>query len=98
MGIQVYSNKEPRSYPRRDNYEISQRKFCHRKQTKLKTIFFSGTTGPISTKLGTKHPWLLGIEVCSKEGPCPFLRADNRKITKDTFTILKDLLQNQNIL
>ena len=24
-------------------------------------IFFSRTTGPISTKLGTKYPWLKGI-------------------------------------
>ena len=32
-------------------------------------IFFSRTTGPISTKLGTKHPWVKGIQVCSNEGP-----------------------------
>ena len=29
-------------------------------------IFFSRTTGPISTKLGTKHPWVKGIQVFCK--------------------------------
>ena len=32
------------------------------------------STEPISTKLGTKHPWLKGIQVCSNKGPCPFPR------------------------
>ena len=27
------------------------------------------TTGPISDKLGTQHPWAKGIQVCSNEGP-----------------------------
>ena len=26
-------------------------------------------SGPISTKLGTKHPWVKGIQVCSNEEP-----------------------------
>ena len=26
------------------------------------------TTGPISTKHSTKHPWVKGIQVCSNEG------------------------------
>ena len=30
-------------------------------------IFFSGTTGPISTKLGTKHPWVKRFQVCSND-------------------------------
>ena len=38
------------------------------------------TTGPISTKLGTKHPWVKGIQVCSNEGPRPFPRGDNYEI------------------
>ena len=29
-------------------------------------IFFSKTTGPISTKLYTKHPWMKGYQVQSK--------------------------------
>ena len=36
------------------------------------SIFFSRTTESISTKLGTKHPWVKGISVFSNEGPCPF--------------------------
>jgi hypothetical protein len=31
-------------------------------------IFFSRTTGPILTRLGTNYPWVKGIQVCSKEG------------------------------
>ena len=27
------------------------------------------TIGPILTKLGTMHPWLKGIQVCSNDGP-----------------------------
>ena len=30
--------------------------------------FFSRTAGPISTKLGTKYPWVKGIQVCLNEG------------------------------
>ena len=34
----------------------------------------------MSTKLGTKHPWVKGIQVCSNEGPHPFLRGDNNEV------------------
>ena len=33
------------------------------------TELFSRTTEPISTKLGTKHPWVKRIQVCSNEEP-----------------------------
>ena len=36
-------------------------------------------TGPISTKLGTKHSWVKGIQVCSNEGSCLFPSGDNLK-------------------
>ena len=36
----------------------------------------------ISTKLGTKHPWVNGIQVCTNEWPHPFPRGDNYKIAK----------------
>ena len=45
-------------------------------------IFSSRTSGPISTKLGTKHPWVKGIQVCSDEGLCPFPRGDIYKLQK----------------
>ena len=45
---------------------------------------FSRTTGWISTKFSTKHPWVIGIQVCSNKGPRPFTRGDtcNYKIVK----------------
>ena len=45
-------------------------------------IFFSRTAWPISTKLGTKHPWVLGIQVWPNEGQHPFPRVDNYEIAK----------------
>ena len=40
-------------------------------------VLFSRSTGPISTNLGTKHPLVKGIQVCSKEGPSLSPRVDN---------------------
>ena len=51
--------------------------------------FFSRTTGPILTKLGTNHPWGEGIQVCSNEGQDPSSRGDNGKRVK----IHRDLLK-----
>ena len=31
--------------------------------------FYSRTMGLISSKLGTKKPWIKGIQICSNEGP-----------------------------
>ena len=56
--------------------------------TKFK-IFFSRTKKPILTKLGTKHPWVKGIQVCAKEGLHPFPRGDNHEIGKIHWQILK---------
>jgi hypothetical protein len=39
--------------------------------------FFSRTTGPILTRLGTNHPWGKGIQVCSNEGNSRSPRGDN---------------------
>ena len=33
-------------------------------------------------QIGTMHPWVKGIQVCSNEGPFPFPKADNCKIAK----------------
>jgi len=33
--------------------------------------FFSRTTTPISTKLGRKHAWKMGIQICSNKGLAP---------------------------
>ena len=66
MGIKVCLIERRRSFPRDDNYEISKIHWWDLK------IFFSRTTGPISNKLGTMHPWLKGIQVYSNGGPALF--------------------------
>jgi hypothetical protein len=45
-------------------------------------IFFSRTTGPILTKLGTNNSWVKGIQVCSKEGDSLSPMGDNSKKVK----------------
>ena len=52
-------------------------------------IFFSRITRPISTKLGTKHPWVKGIQVCTNKGPHLFPRGDNYEISKIHCRLLK---------
>ena len=42
---------------------------------KILKMFISRTTGPISIKLGTKHPWGKLIQVCSNEGQ-PLLQGE----------------------
>ena len=73
MGIQflLIINEGPRPFPRGDNKEIAKIHWWPLK------IFFLRTTGPISMKLGTKHPKVMGNHICSNEGPCPFPRGDN---------------------
>ena len=46
----------------------------------------SRTTGPISTKLNTEHPWVKGIQFLSNEGLALFLRGDNSKNWKKILT------------
>ena len=77
-GIQVSSNEGKRSFSRGDtyNYEIAKINWRY-----LKILFFR-ITESISTKLGTKHHWVLGIQVCSNERPCPIPRGDNYEIAK----------------
>ena len=40
-------------------------------------MFFSRTTGPISTKFGTKHPLVMGIKVCTNKEPFYAHKVDN---------------------
>ena len=76
MAIQVLSNEGPHPFPRGDNKEIAK---IHSRTLK---IFFLRTTGQISTKLGTKHSWVMGNHVCSNDGPCTFPNGDNNEIVK----------------
>ena len=76
MGIQVCSNEGSRPFPRGGNYK-------KRKDTLAKfKNFFSRTTGPISIKLGKKHPRVKRIQICSNEWPCLFQRGDHYKTAK----------------
>ena len=45
---------------------------------------------PISTRPGTKHSWLSGIQICSKEGPRPLPRRVSNEIAKIDWRNLKD--------
>ena len=48
----------------------------------FKFIFFSITTRRISTRLGTQHPLVKGIQVCSNERSHSIPRGDNNQIIK----------------
>ena len=74
-GNKVCSIGEPSPFTRGDNYEIAG------SITKFKKIF-SRTTGPISIKLGTRHHWMMRIQVCSNEGSHLFPRGDNYERAK----------------
>ena len=58
----------------------------------LSVNFFilSRTTGPVSTKLGTKHPWVKGIHVSSNERSCLYPRGDNNEIAKIYYNIIQN--------
>jgi hypothetical protein len=75
-GIQVCSNKGPGPLQRGDNHKNVKLGWGHLK------IFFSRTTGPILTRLGTNHPWVKGVQICSKEGDPPMPRGDNSERVK----------------
>ena len=59
-GIQVCPNEGPGG-------EIIMKYRSKNTSTKFFKNFFSRTAGLISTKLGTKHPWVNGIQGCSSE-------------------------------
>jgi hypothetical protein len=75
-GIQVCSNKGPGPLQGGDNHKNVKMGRGHLK------IFFSRTTGPLLTSLGTNHPWRGRISVSLKEGDCPSPRGDNSKRVK----------------
>jgi hypothetical protein len=70
-GIKVCSKKGPGALQRGDNHKNVKMRWGH-----LKT-FFSRTRGSIFTRLGKNHPWVKGIQMCSKEGDSSFRRGDN---------------------
>jgi hypothetical protein len=78
----VYSNKGPGPLPRGDNHKNVKMGWGHLK-------IFSGTNRTILTRLGINHPWGKGIQICSNEGWCPFLRGDDSERVKIHKNILK---------
>jgi hypothetical protein len=75
-GIQICTNKGPGPLQRGDNHKNAKIGWGHLK-------IFSRTTGPISTKLGRKHPWILkGIQNCTNDDNQPFPRGDNSENVK----------------
>ena len=54
-------------------------------------LFFPRITESISMIVGTKHPWVKGIHLCSNEGPHPFL---NKVNDENIFTKFQNLLKN----
>jgi hypothetical protein len=75
-GIQVCSNEGPGFLQRGDNHKNVKMGWGHLK------IFFSRSTGQILTGLDTNHPWVKGIQVCSKEGNSSSSRGDNSERVK----------------
>jgi hypothetical protein len=74
-GIQVSSNEGDCPSSRGDNSKTMK---IHWKLYKI----FSRTSRPNSIKLGTHHPCVKGIQVCSNKGPGALLRGDNYKNVK----------------
>ena len=85
-GIQICSNEVQCLTHRGDNWEIIKINW------QLLKIFFSGTTGPNSTKLGTEHPWVKEIQICSNKGPHPCQKGKQLWNCKNTLKTLKNLL------
>ena len=70
MGTHISLNEGPRPFLRADNSEIAK---IHWRTWNI----FLRTTGPILTKLGTKHHWVKGIYgVFFNEAPHPIPRED----------------------
>ena len=92
IGNYVCSNEGPCPFPRGDNNKKNENILTNFKNHLLKNqtwykIIIS------RTKLSTKYPWVMGIQVCSNEGPCPFPRGD---YSENLLTNSKNhLLKNQ---
>jgi hypothetical protein len=89
-GIQIYSNKGPGPLQRVDNHKNVKMGWGHLK------FFFSKTTRPILTRLGTHHPCRERIQVSLKDRDSPSPRGDGSERVKVHRNFLKNfLLQNQ---
>ena len=76
MRIPVCSNEGQCPFPRGNNYEIGKILLQNFQ------IFSSKTTRPISTKLGTMHPWVKRIQVYLNEE-----QLNSHKVNKGFFPL-----------
>jgi hypothetical protein len=83
-GILNCSNKGSGSLQRGDNHKNAKMGWGHLK------IFFSRTTEPILTRLGTNLSWGEEIQGCSNKGDCLSPWGDNSE-TKNTLKSLKKI-------
>jgi hypothetical protein len=74
--IQVCTNKGPDPLQRGNNHKNIKMLWGYL------IIFFSRTTRPILTRLGTNHTWVKEIQVSSNEGDNPSPRRDNSERVK----------------
>ena len=74
VGTHIRTNDGPHPFSRGENFK-KVKILCQN----LK-IFFYKTTGPNSIKLGTKHPRVVGNQVCENEGPLCYARGVNYEI------------------
>ena len=71
--IDIFSSPEPKAQVSFSEKNLSVVSRCRRRGCwRCRKLFTFSSTGPISTKVGTKHPWVKGIQICSNEGPLPF--------------------------
>ena len=75
--IDIFSSPEPKAQVSFSDKNLSVVSHCRRRGCwRCRKLFTFSSTGPISTELGTKHPWVMGIQVYSNEGSHPFSRGD----------------------
>jgi hypothetical protein len=75
-GIHFCTNKGPSPLQRGDNHKNVKIGWGHSK------IFYSRSTGPSLTRLGTIHPQRKGIQACSNKGDSPSPSGDYSKRVK----------------
>ena len=92
--VWIHWNFDSLSWKLKWAFLIARRPSVHLSVNISHFYLLSRTTWSISTKFGTKHYWVKGIQIWSKEGPHSFPR---EIITKNdnTLTDLKNLLQKQ---
>jgi hypothetical protein len=75
-GVQICSNKGLGPLQRGDNHKNAKMEWGHLR------IFFSRTTRPSLTRLGTNHPWEEGLIFLLNKGDCSSPREGNSKSVK----------------